>query len=218
MFFSSPFHLNHMTSLLIRIILKRRVSCDLTQFIWKCNISCVMSWLYYVSICSFFFYIFTPFCTLTKSTQSLHVDFLTGSTTTLGLCPALNRTSEHMSEQDCLCVLVYRKNVWLLYRLLKTQLNQMSWDCFKLDPWAVCGGCVCASVSPALYHCTVPQWCMMLWKPYVSAKPFKQDTVCHFGEQLRHYTIKRRWVTSFLSICCFAVESVDGSIGVHLAT
>lgn len=38
------------------IILKNsRVSCDLTQFIWKCNISCVMSLLYYVSIGLFCF-------------------------------------------------------------------------------------------------------------------------------------------------------------------
>lgn len=156
-----------------------------------------MSLLYYVSICSFVFFVFLlPFHFVRRPSPRNHgaFCFLIGLTATRGVRPALNRTSEHMSERDRLCVLVYRKNVWLLYRLLKTQLNQMSWDCFKLDPWAVCGGCAPPPRTVSLYSASVVHDAL---KPCVSAKPFKRDSACHCGEQLRHYTIRRRWVTFF---------------------
>lgn len=120
-----------------------------------------MSLLYYVSIGSFFF--FFSFCSSAKSMQSPCVHFLIGWQRCV-LC--VLRWTAHRNicwnVIACACLFTVKK-AWLLYRLLKTQLNQMSWDCFKLDPWAVCGGSVCASVSSAPCHCTVPQWCMMLW-------------------------------------------------------
>lgn len=119
-----------------------------------------MSLLYYVSIGSFFYLFFLFIGQVHAITMRLFFPFWQRCV----LC--VLRWTAHRNicwNAIAFCVLVYRKEDWLLYRLLKTQLNQMSWDCFKLDPWAVCGGCVCASVSSAPCHCTVPQWCMMLW-------------------------------------------------------
>lgn len=38
-------------------------------------------------------------------------------TTMRGVCPAMNRTSEHMLERDLLCVLVYRKKSLIVLQI-----------------------------------------------------------------------------------------------------
>lgn len=176
-----------------------------------------MSLLYYVSIFSFVFIFYFHSILYVGQVRAITVRLFSHRHDNDAWC--VSCVEPHVGtyvERDRLCVLVYRKNVWLLNRLLKTQLNQMSWDCFKLDPWAVCGGCVCASVCPAPYHCAVPQWCMMLWSLVSAQSPSNKIQYVILGNScaITLWNVGGRLL--FLKFAVLLLK--DALIGVHLAT
>lgn len=146
-----------------------------------------MSLLYYVSIGIFFFVSLFMSAESTQSSARVHV--LSGWRRCVVCVPPWT-AHRNICWNGIFCACLFTvKKAWLFCRLLKTQLNQMKWDCFKLDPGAVCGGWVCLCVGVCLLHrVSVVRDAL---KPCVSAKWFDWDPICPIWETVgRCNTIK----------------------------